>query len=88
MGHGMVGSGGVGGGGGGGGGVGLITFLGTCIRWVTEYAATLADVVNVREHKFHGRFIFLFAKLAHALGATLASGFCCVQKICCYACRC
>ena len=66
------------------GGVGLITFLGTCI-WlvlrsqITKYAATLADVANVPEHKFHGIFIFLFAKLAHALGATLASGLCCDQ---------
>ena len=49
----------------------------------TKCAATLADVVNVREYKFHGMFIFLFAKLAHALGA-----MCCSQKICCYACRC
>ena len=44
---------------------------------VTKYAATPADVVNVREHQFHGMFLFLFAKLAHALGATLASGLCC-----------
>ena len=28
---------------------------------VTKYAATLADVVNVCEHKFHGMFIVLFA---------------------------
>ena len=40
---------------------------------VTKHAATLADVVHVCEHKFHGMFIFLFAKLAHALGATRAS---------------
>ena len=44
---------------------------------VTKYAVTLADVINVREHKFHGMVIFLFAKLPHALGATLASGLCC-----------
>ena len=50
---------------------------------VRKYVATLADVVHVRKHKFHGMFIFLFAKLAHALGA-----MCCSQKICCYACRC
>ena len=47
---------------------------------VINYAATLANVGNVREHKFHGRSIFLFAKLADALGATLASGLCCGQK--------
>ena len=46
---------------------------------VRKYAATLADVFDVREHKFHGMSILLFAKLAHALGATLAS------KLCCYA---
>ena len=48
---------------------------------VSKYDAALADVLNVRQHKFHGMFIFLFAKLAHALGAPLASGFCYGQQI-------
>ena len=47
---------------------------------VSKYAATLADVVNVREHKFHGIFIFLLVKLAHAVGDTLASR-CCGQRL-------
>ena len=84
LGHGTVGSGGV-----GWGGVSNVPWhLHLACVTVRKYVATLADVVNVREHKCHGKFIFLFAKLAHALGATPASGLCCGQKICCYACRC
>ena len=41
---------------------------------VTTYAATLADFVKVCERKFDNMFIILFAKLAHALDTTLASG--------------
>ena len=63
------------------GGVGVMTFLGTCI-WFVLWSETFADVANVR------MFIFLFAKLAHALGATLTFGLCCGGTICCYACRC
>ena len=44
---------------------------------VTKYAATLAGVVNVRGHKFHGMFIEYVATLSDALGANLASGLCC-----------
>ena len=50
---------------------------------VTKYVATLAKVVNVGKHKFHGTFLEYVATLAHALGATLASGLCYGNKICC-----
>ena len=39
-----------------------------CIT-VTKHAATLADVVNLRKHKFHGTFR-ICATRAHALGST------------------
>ena len=45
---------------------------------VRKYVATLADVVNVRKHKFHGKVIeYVAATLSDALGATQASGLCC-----------
>ena len=55
---------------------------------VTKYVATLAHAVKVREHNFHGTFKEYVAKLAHAFGATLASGLCYGNKIWCYTCKC
>ena len=54
LGHGTVGWGGVGWG--GANHVPLHLHL-ACVA-VTKYAATLADVVNARKHKFHGMLIF------------------------------
>ena len=44
---------------------------------VRKYVATPADVVDVREHKFHGTLTEYAVALSHALGATLAFGLCC-----------